>query len=141
MEEGFTEVVPTKLNFKYISINTSAVCTRSSTNENISVLTGTNAVLMTCKFWARSENFLFLTLSTKVKKCLCIRFVCLSVCTRSNSRKYSSNVLKLIYVIYVWHSKNRTENGIYTANGLSTETHKSFPIHYGLWGKKVQSVF
>ena len=33
--------------------------------------------------------------------CLCIRFVCLSVCLRSNSRKYSSNVLELIYVIYI----------------------------------------
>ena len=31
---------------------------------------------------------------------------------------------------------NRIENGIYTTNGLSTETHKSFPIHYDLWGGK-----
>ena len=28
---------------------------------------------------------------------------------------------------------DRIENGIYTTNGLSTETHKSFPIHSGLW--------
>ena len=27
---------------------------------------------------------------------------------------------------------NRIENGMHTINGLSTETHKSFPIHYGL---------
>ena len=32
------------------------------------------------------------------------------------------------------YSMNRIENGIYTTNGLSTETHKSFPIHYGLLG-------
>ena len=31
---------------------------------------------------------------------------------------------------------NHVENGIYKSNGLSTETHKSFPIHYGLWGGK-----
>ena len=52
--------------------------------------------------------------------------VCPSVCPRSNSRKYSLNVLKLIYVIYIWHRMNRIENGIYTTNGLSTETHKRF---------------
>ena len=43
----------------------------------------------------------FLTLSNKVEKCLCIRFVCPSVCPRSNSRKYSSGFLKLIYVIHI----------------------------------------
>ena len=31
---------------------------------------------------------------------------------------------------------NRIENGMYMTNGLSTERHKSFPIHYGLWGGK-----
>ena len=54
--------------------------------------------------------------------------ILLSVCPRSNSCKYSTNVLKLIYVIYIWHSMNRIENGTYTTNGLSTETHKSFLI-------------
>ena len=60
--------------------------------------------------------------------------VCPSVCPRSNSRKYPSNVLKLIYFIHIWHNLNRIENGMYTPNGLSTETHKSFPILYGLRG-------
>ena len=36
---------------------------------------------------------------------------------------------------------NRIENVIYTTNGLSTETHKSFPIHYGLRREKIQCVF
>ena len=30
---------------------------------------------------------------------------------------------------------NRIENGIYTTNGLSTETHKNFPIYNGLGEK------
>ena len=61
----------------------------------------------------------------------------LSVCPRSDSRKYSSNVLKLIYVIYISHSMDRIENDIYTTTGPSTETHKSFSIHYGLSGENV----
>ena len=36
---------------------------------------------------------------------------------------------------------NRIENGIHTTNGLSTETHKSFPIQYGLWGEKCLKSF
>ena len=56
----------------------------------------------------------FLTLSNKVKNCLCIRFVCLSVylsvCARSNSRKYPSNVLKFKYVTHIWYRMNRIEN-------------------------------
>ena len=31
---------------------------------------------------------------------------------------------------------NRIENGTYAINDLSSETHKSFPIHYGLWEEK-----
>ena len=74
--------------------------------------------------------------------CLSVRLsVRLSVCPRSNSRKYSSNVLKLIYVIYIWHSMNRIENGIHKTNGLFRETHKSFPIHYGLWGEIFKAYF
>ena len=83
----------------------------------------------------------FLTLSNKVEKCLCIRFVCLSVCLRSNSRKYSSNVLKLIYVIYIWLCMNHTENGTDSTNGLSTETYKSFLKHYGQSGKSYKAYF
>ena len=52
--------------------------------------------------------------------------VCLSVCARSNSRKYSSNVLKFKYVTHVWYSMDRIENGIYGTHGSSTETHKFF---------------
>ena len=81
----------------------------------------------------------FLTLSNKVEKCLGIWLVCLSVClsvcTRSNFCKYSSNILKFIYVIQIWHSMSHIKNGIHTTNGLSTKTHKCFPIHYGSWGK------
>ena len=28
---------------------------------------------------------------------------------------------------------DRIENGIYTTNDSSTETHQSFSMHYGLW--------
>ena len=60
--------------------------------------------------------------------------VCLSVCTRSISRKYYSNALKLMYVIHILHNTDRGENVIHTTNSLSTETHQSFLIHYGSWG-------
>ena len=53
------------------------------------------------KLIIRVSAYYIYTLSNKVEKCLCIWFVCLYVCPRSNSRKYSSNVLKLIYVIYI----------------------------------------
>ena len=79
----------------------------------------------------------FLTLSNKVEMCLCIWFVCLSVCPCFNSRKYFSNVLKLKHIIHIWHSMDHTENGICTTIGLSTETHTSFLIHYTLWRKNV----
>ena len=59
----------------------------------------------------------------------------------SKSRKYSSNVLMSIHNIHVSHSMNGIEKGMYTANGLSTETHKNFLIHYGLRGKNVESEF
>ena len=35
---------------------------------------------------------------------------------------------------------NRIESGIHTTNSLSTETHKSFPIHYGLRGKSFNRI-
>ena len=34
----------------------------------------------------------------------------------------------------VVYSMNCIENGIHTTNGLSTEKHKSFLIHFGWWG-------
>ena len=36
---------------------------------------------------------------------------------------------------------NCRENDMYGAKALSTETHKSFPIHYGLWGEIFLNVF
>ena len=35
---------------------------------------------------------------------------------------------------------NCNENGMYGAKCSSTETHKSFPIHYGLWGKILKRI-
>ena len=71
-----------------------------------------------------------LTLSNKVEKYVCIRFVCLSVCARSNSRKYSSNVLKLMHIFQVYYKIFRTEKGVYMIYGLCTETHKRISINY-----------
>ena len=49
---------------------------------------------------------------TMLKSVYDARFsVWLSVCAHSNSRKYSSNILKLIYIICVWRSMRRIENG------------------------------
>ena len=79
----------------------------------------------------------FLSISKKVEKRLFIRFVCPSIYPCSNSCKYSSNVLKLLYVIHIWCRMNCIENGIHMTNGLSTETDKSFTIHYSLWGENV----
>ena len=60
-------------------------------------------------------------LSVRLSVCLSVR---LAVCPRSNSLKYSSNVLKFIYVIHIWYRMDRIENGIYGAKGSSTQTHK-----------------
>ena len=62
----------------------------------------------------------------------CIWFVCLSACASSNLRKYSSNVLKFMYIIHVWYNLDVIENGRHGSKDSSTETHKSFPIRYGL---------
>ena len=62
--------------------------------------------------------------------------VCLSVCARFNSGKYSSNVLKFKYVTHIRYSLDRIENDVYGTHRSSTETHKSFLIHYGLCGGK-----
>ena len=70
-----------------------------------------------------------LTLSNKVEKYVCIRFVCLSVCARSNSRKYSSNVLKLMYVIQVYCRMFCIKNGEHRSNGSRIDTHKK-PFEY-----------
>ena len=77
-------------------------------------------------------KFPSLTLTNKVEKCSCYWVVCLSVSARSNIRKYSSSVLKLICIIYIPCSMDHIENGIYTTVGSSTKTYKIFPKHYGL---------
>ena len=38
-----------------------------------------------------------------------MHLICLSVCACPNSRKYSSNTVKLIYVIHVWYRMNYSE--------------------------------
>ena len=74
--------------------------------------------------------------SNKVEKPLCILPVCLPTCARSNSHKYSSRVLKFKYVIHIGNTMGHIQNGIYGTDGLSTDTHKSFQMHYNLWGGK-----
>ena len=116
---------------------------RSSPKDNLKFQPGPCPANFLCDLLIFDLMISFLTLSNKVEKCLCIRFVCLSVCPSvcPRSHRYSPNVLKLIYVIFIWHCMNRIENGMHTTNGLSTETHKSIPIHNDLWGEKIQSVF
>ena len=64
------------------------------------------------------------------KQCLCIWFVCLfvrpSIRALSNSRKYSSNVLKFMYVTHIWYRMNRIENGTNRKKCSFTEAHKKF---------------
>ena len=59
----------------------------------------------------------FLLLSWKVF----MHSVCLCVCAYFNPRKYSSNSLKLIYVIQVYRRMFRIENGLYTTDSSYTE--------------------
>ena len=68
----------------------------------------------------------FLTLSNKVKKCYCSRFLYLSVYIRSNSRKYSLNVLKFTYIFHIWYSMDHTENNTDETIGSSTKILKIF---------------
>ena len=53
--------------------------------------------------------------------------VCPSDFAHSNSSKYSS--LFFIYIVHIWYTMNYRENNMHGAKGLSTEAHKSFPIH------------
>ena len=68
--------------------------------------------------------------------------VCPSVCALSNTRKYSSDVFKFMYAIYVWCRVEGIKNVMHRAKDLFTEAHKSFPIHYGIWegGKFLKSI-
>ena len=56
-----------------------------------------------------------LTLSNKVEKCLCIRFVCLAVCEWSNFHKHSSGVLKFMHAVKIWYRMDIIDN-IYGTN-------------------------
>ena len=79
--------------------------------------------------------------STKLKNIYTFPLsVCPSVCGLSNSRKYSSNVLKFIYAICNWYRTERIENAMYGAKDPSTEAQKCFPMHYDLLGGKNLSV-
>ena len=66
-----------------------------------------------------------------------IHSVCLSVhvsvCARSNWRKYSWIVFKFIHAIHIWHKTHSIENNMYGIKGSFKETHKSLPIHFDLW--------
>ena len=66
--------------------------------------------------------------------------VCLPVhaLTLVNNFQMSSN-LCMLFISDI--AMDRTENGIYTTYGLSTETHKSFPMHNGLWGGVVVKAY
>ena len=67
--------------------------------------------------------------------------ICQSVCALPNSRKHSSNVFKLIYVILVYYRMFRIENYLPTTNSSWAETRKSIPIHYVQWAKSFKSAF
>ena len=58
--------------------------------------------------------------------------VCRSVCAHSNFRKYSSNVFKFIHAIHILYRTDSIENDMYGTKRSFTETHKRFPIHFGL---------
>ena len=76
-------------------------------------------ILFKCKFIFKPLYSIFNTLQQSWK--MFMHSVCLSVCARSKSHKYSSNVLKLIHAIHMWHNRNWTENGNFTTNHLSKE--------------------
>ena len=61
--------------------------------------------------------------------------ICLFVCARFISRKYSSNVLKFISTIHIWHSMDRRENDIYGTHGSSQRHTKVFDA---LWPMKIR---
>ena len=62
--------------------------------------------------------------SKKLKNDYAFRlFVCPFVCACSNSRKYSSYVVKFICVVHLWYRMNCRKNWMHGAKGSSTETH------------------
>ena len=52
--------------------------------------------------------------------------VFIPICAYFNSCKYSSNVLKFMYVIDTWNGMHRIKNGMYRAKNSSKEMHESF---------------
>ena len=67
----------------------------------------------------------------------------LPVSTLSSSRKYSSDILKFIYVVHIWYTMWGIENGMRTTNNSSIETCKIFAIHYDQrgWGGGYPTIF
>ena len=49
------------------------------------------------------------------------------------------NIMKLIYVIYIYMKMFSIKNGIKTTSILHTESHKSFPILCGNFSKRILS--
>ena len=69
--------------------------------------------------------------------------VCLSnrsFCTCSNSRKYSSDIVKFIYVVHIGYGINWRENDIYGTKGSSTEKHKIF-WYIKAYGEKILKAY
>ena len=69
------------------------------------------------------------TLSNKIEKCSCIRFLCLfvrPVCAHSNSHKFYSNVFKFIDDIHISYRMDSIVNEMYGTKCLLKETHKFF---------------
>ena len=67
--------------------------------------------------------------------------VCPSDCLHPNSCKYFSNFLTFMHTIHIWYRINHIENDVYGTKCSSTETNKSFPMHYGLWGGRILKRF
>ena len=79
------------------------------------------------QFSTKTSGILFLTLSKKVEKCLCIRFICLSV--HALVLIIYFDCLELIYVIQVHYRMFRIGNGVSMTNSSCTERHKIIPLH------------
>ena len=73
--------------------------------------------------------YIILTFSNEVQKCLCIQFICAD----SSSRKWFSNVLKLMYVTQVNYRIFRIEKDVYRINSSCTATHKRILMFYNQW--------
>ena len=122
----------TKCNKLHISLRCIIACFICRITQKISVilwaiLQNGWKCIFNCVAW-------FLTLSNKVEKCLCIRFFSLSVrpsvCSLSNSCKYSSNIFKFIHDVHIWY---RIDRDMYGTKCSFTES-QNFQIHFDLSG-------